>query len=130
MTKDYQWTQEDRTPEIDDEAQRAGEAAAERSKTIMKDICKNCGAWKGLHNWKTDQCPYKGAEAPVGRVQIWEDTTYQEENDEISRLLARIEKLEAQVASLIEAVPSAGEVDESIATTIERLADAKRYQAS
>ena len=97
----------------------------------MEGNCKNCGGDKGLHHWQTMQCPVGGREAPYNRKQEWMTITYQEDDsDEIGRLLARIEKLEAQVASLIEAVPSAGEVDESIATTIERLADAKRYQAS
>ena len=74
---------------------------------MQKDTCKtckNCGAWEGLHHYETNQCPHNGPEAPVGKEQLWDATTYQEDND----LLARVEALEAQVARLLDAVPSAG----------------------
>jgi len=46
----------------------------------MKDsICKNCGAWKGLHHFETLQCPRNGVEANIGQSQLWEQTTYRSE---------------------------------------------------
>ena len=77
MTKDYQWTQEDCTPEIDDEAQRAGEAAAEQgylycptcetSQAPRFTNCLKCGGKMITRksreeidalkkNWKHDPC--------------------------------------------------------------------------
>ena len=46
----------------------------------MKDECINCGAWKGLHHYETNQCPRDGQEAPLGKLQEWDDTVYQEDN--------------------------------------------------
>lgn len=69
------------------------------------DKCKNCGAEYGLHNGYTDQCPLGGREAPIGRKQEWKSTTF--EIDDTDDLIARIADLEAQVAALLEAVPSA-----------------------
>lgn len=37
--------------------------------------CRNCGYWKGLHHYKTMQCP-KGGEAPPDKKQEWRDVTF------------------------------------------------------
>jgi hypothetical protein len=63
----------------------------------MKEICKNCGASKGLHNWQTMQCPLGGREQPVGKPDLWTGETYLEQNDDIDILFARVAELEAQV---------------------------------
>jgi hypothetical protein len=56
----------------------------------MKDTCKNCGAWHGLHHWETQQCPRNGQEAPLGKLQEWDSTTYIEEVSEVDTLTAEI----------------------------------------
>ena len=38
--------------------------------------CLNCGADDGLHQAETDLCPRFGREAPVGKKQEWEETTF------------------------------------------------------
>jgi hypothetical protein len=58
----------------------------------MKDICKNCGGWKGLHKWDTKQCPFNGEEN-----EMWMESRY-EDSEESDRLAA----LEAQNAKLRE----------------------------
>lgn len=60
----------------------------------MENTCKNCGAWKGLHHYETMQCPRDGMEAPLGREQLWETTTYRSEHTkEELELLSLIEGL-------------------------------------
>ena len=65
----------------------------------MKDECINCGAWKGLHHWETNQCPRNGQEAPIGKLQEWDNTVYQEDNTadlraEVVRLTAGSEAMQ------------------------------------
>ena len=48
---------------------------------MMDRKCKNCGADKDLHHYKTTQCPVGGREAPIDRKQEWMDKTFQEENN-------------------------------------------------
>lgn len=43
-------------------------------------ICKNCGADKGIHHYKTLQCPVGGVEARVGKEQEWMDIRFEEDN--------------------------------------------------
>lgn len=40
--------------------------------------CKNCGADYGLHHYETNQCPAGGVEAPVGKEQVWNRSTFEE----------------------------------------------------
>ena len=47
----------------------------------MKDKCKNCGGWKGVHHFETGQCPVNGHEAPVGKPDVWTFTTFEQEDD-------------------------------------------------
>jgi hypothetical protein len=51
----------------------------------MDGKCKNCGADKALHHYKTTQCPTFGREAPVGQEQEWRHTMYEatDNKDEI-----------------------------------------------
>jgi len=64
----------------------------------MKDECINCGAWKGLHHYETNQCPRNGQEAPLGKLQEWDNTVYQEDNT--SDLRATIDEQAATIARL------------------------------
>jgi hypothetical protein len=64
----------------------------------MKDRCVNCGGWKGLHHFETNQCPRNGVESPVGKKQTWQDSVYQEEDtrdETIAHLRSRLASLEA-----------------------------------
>jgi hypothetical protein len=71
----------------------------------------HCKADKGLHRWDTMQCPKGGHEAYGSQKEIWLGTVYTEDNSgELAILYGRIAELEAQVARLLEAVPSAGQV--------------------
>jgi len=56
---------------------------------MADQTCKNCGAWYGLHHYETNQCPKNGRET---NPQMWETTTYQEDDKTDSR----IADLEAQ----------------------------------
>lgn len=47
----------------------------------MKDICKNCGGWKGLHHFETDACPLNGVEAPIGRKQKYHSNQFFEQSE-------------------------------------------------
>jgi hypothetical protein len=73
----------------------------------MKDECINCGAWKGLHHYETNQCPRNGQEAQLGKLQEWDNTVYQEDNT--AELRARIATLEAENARLTAAHAMQGE---------------------
>jgi len=64
----------------------------------MKDECINCGAWKGLHDYETNQCPRNGQEAPLGKLQEWDNTVYQEDNT--AELRAKIAEQAATIARL------------------------------
>jgi len=67
----------------------------------MKDECINCGAWKGLHHYETNQCPRNGQEAPLGKLQEWDDAVYQEDNtEETDRANLRIIAKDMQIAEL------------------------------
>ena len=59
----------------------------------MKDKCKNCGGWKGLHHWKTMQCPFGGKEVPIGTADLWTDQTYQEEDERDATLAAQAQEI-------------------------------------
>lgn len=48
----------------------------------MSNYCKNCGAWKGLHNYETYQCPKNGVEAAFDKLQQYHGTVYVEDNSE------------------------------------------------
>lgn len=43
----------------------------------MKEHCKNCGGWKGLHHSRTMQCPLGGVEASTGKPQSWSAFKYE-----------------------------------------------------
>ena len=49
----------------------------------MKDICTNCGAWRGLHEMETDKCPLGGIER---FPNVWGKTYYAEQDDNIEDL--------------------------------------------
>ena len=65
-----------------------------------KDKCANCGATYGIHNGDTDQCPAGGMEAPIGKRQRWDLSTWRatsvedELRAQIVALTARVKKLE------------------------------------
>lgn len=88
------------------------------------DKCKNCGGDRGIHHYETDQCPVGGREAPIK----WKLTTFELENDyeveelrkSFTDLLARFEKLEAQV----ERLQSGSELEESVRAQILSALDA------
>jgi hypothetical protein len=44
--------------------------------TNGNDICGNCGGDRGIHQYRTDQCPVGGIEAPAGRKQEWKTSTF------------------------------------------------------
>ena len=48
------------------------------------DKCKNCGGERGIHHCLTDQCPVGGREAPVGKPNKWETTTFEMEDNYIA----------------------------------------------
>ena len=48
-----------------------------------EQTCKNCGGWYGLHHYETNQCPKNGRET---NPQMWETTTYQEEDKEDTKI--------------------------------------------
>ena len=81
------------------------------------DKCKNCGGYRGIHHYETDQCPVGGREAPIGK-QEWKSTTFELDNvdelaelrDAVTKLSARVEELEAQV----ERLQSGSELEESV----------------
>ena len=52
------------------------------------DKCQNCGADYGLHHYKTNHCPVGGREAPVGRVQEWNDAVFVKDTGDIESKLA------------------------------------------
>lgn len=56
----------------------------------MKDVCKNCGGWKGLHKWDTKQCPFNGEENELWMKSHYEDA---EEFDRIAALTAERDAL-------------------------------------
>jgi len=62
--------------------------------------CKNCGGEYGIHHYQTNQCPFGGREAPIGRKQEWKSTTF-EANDKpqgtIAELKALIKELEKRL---------------------------------
>lgn len=55
----------------------------------MKDICINCGKWKGLHKWDTMQCPFGNETDNLFLTNQF----YAEENDEIAALRAERDEL-------------------------------------
>lgn len=67
------------------------------------DICTNCGHWKGLHHFETNQCP-AGGEAPVGRKQNWLMSIYQapdKRDATIAAQAATIAQLRAELANIL-----------------------------
>lgn len=68
----------------------------------MKDICVNCGGWRGLHNTDDNRCPLGGVER---FPNIWTNTTYAEDNTdslraEIAELRAALTERDARIESL------------------------------
>ena len=62
-------------------------------------MCKNCGAWRGLHHYETQQCPKNGVEQGLnGKPEVWISTKYEEQKQDSAfakRLLEINEILEA-----------------------------------
>jgi hypothetical protein len=47
----------------------------------MNEMCKNCGAWWGLHHYETNQCPLNGVEEiREGHKQQYASTIFEPEN--------------------------------------------------
>ncbi len=61
----------------------------------MKDICTNCGAWRGLHEMETDKCPLGGIER---FPNVWGKTYYAEQDDNIEDLKKEFSDFRAAVA--------------------------------
>jgi len=66
----------------------------------MNDTCANCGYWKGLHHWKTMQCP-AGGEAPVGVKQEWLQTVFCPDTSELEDEIAELKKQVALLQTLL-----------------------------
>ncbi len=58
--------------------------------------CKHCRADRALHRFTTGDCPAAGKEAPVGQVQQWMSTRY----EEVDETPDRVVRLEKRVADL------------------------------
>ena len=43
---------------------------------MAEETCIHCRAYQGLHHYDTMQCPKGGVEAPIGRKQEWQQTTF------------------------------------------------------
>lgn len=50
----------------------------------MRDICTNCGKWRGLHKWDTMQCPFSEKEDNLFLANQF----YAEENAALAALAA------------------------------------------
>lgn len=71
--------------------------------------CKNCGADKGLHHYKTMQCPKGGIEETrEGHKQVWMDTVFMIEEQDILELKEEIASLKSQLQQ-VTASSSSGE---------------------
>jgi len=72
------------------------------------DKCKNCGGFRGIHHYQTNQCPVGGSEAPIDRKQEYMTTTFESENsdelEELEELREMVKKLIARVEELEETV--------------------------
>lgn len=76
-----------------------------------KDVCKNCGAWRGLHHFKTLQCPQNGREETRdGHKQQWGESVYEvcepeldiyKENYELKNEVAAMKKDFASIGAMI-----------------------------
>lgn len=71
----------------------------------MKDICKNCRGWKGLHHFETNQCPVNGTESPIGKKQEWQESTYAEDDgkdEHIAELESAVRTLSAHLEAILQ----------------------------
>ena len=67
---------------------------------MSTDICKHCKAERGLHHFRTLQCPVGGREARVGESQEWMSVTFEagvDYEEAIRRRDQQIDLLEKQV---------------------------------
>ena len=67
---------------------------------MSTDICKHCSAERGLHHFRTLQCPGGGREARVGEAQEWMTVTFEagvDYEEAIRRRDQQIDLLEKQV---------------------------------
>ena len=65
----------------------------------MKDQCKNCHGWKGIHHYQTMQCPVGGMESPIHVKQEYMTSTFEQDDDDtyeaVGGYITRIRELEA-----------------------------------
>jgi len=66
----------------------------------MKDKCKNCGGWKGLHHYQSMQCPVGGRESNIGRPQEWMETRFEQEDDS-AETIATLQAENARLRALL-----------------------------
>jgi hypothetical protein len=67
---------------------------------MSTDICKHCKAERGLHHFRTHQCPVGGQQARIGKLLEWRETTFEagvNYEEAIRRRDQQIELLEKQV---------------------------------
>lgn len=57
--------------------------------TNGSDKCGNCGGDRGIHQYRTEQCPVGGVEAPIDRIQEWRTSTFQDIPFEPAERLAK-----------------------------------------
>ena len=90
---------------------------------MADQTCKNCGAWYGLHHYETNQCPKNGRET---NPQMWETTTYQEEDKSDSK----IADLEAQIANQGQTIEQLARIIREYKTSSEMGVKAIKAQAA
>ena len=90
---------------------------------MADQTCKNCGAWYGLHHYETNQCPKNGRET---NPQMWETTTYQEDDKTDSR----IEDLAAQITNQGQTIEQLARIIREYKTSSEIGVEAIRAQAA
>ena len=66
-------------------------------------VCKNCGGEEGLHEYETLRCPRNGQECMPNRVQLWQNTFWNDgkTEDEIELLNMKVALLLTSVENLI-----------------------------
>lgn len=90
----------------------SGDTIKIKKEETMKDICKNCGGWKGLHHFETNRCPSGGMEAPIGKIQKWMESTYAEEDTAKDDHIIELESALRTLSSHLEAILQITERDD------------------
>ncbi len=64
------------------------------------DVCKHCGADRGLHQYKTLQCPVGGVEGSIDKPLEWMEQRFEKKADNKQEALDALLSIQTETTTL------------------------------